>query len=331
MVIAMMDMKDSEVLDIKEINFSDDKHTDLDIILSPDERYMDYAGVCMHSIITKNPHLKLRFHIFTESLKDKDVYRFKELNESISIYIIDNSELSKQQKSERFPTSIYYRIIAPRIINKRVNRLERLLYIDCDTLCSGSLSELANMELDDKKAIYASIDENIECARLIEKYDLKSEKYFNSGVLLINVKTWFSEDIENKFFKRISEREYAYPDQDCLNIILDGKFGLLDKKFNFIPKNNSKKDSEHNIIHYAGQIKPWCKAASENILNIEYLKIYKESPWGEIPLTPPKSAGDALVYSKKTLKKGMIATSIYWFLNAIKLKVIENYSNLRRR
>jgi len=329
--MGMIEIMDSEVLHVREINISDDSHTDLDIILSPDERYMNYAGVCIYSIKEKNPHLKLRFHIFTESLKDEDACRFNEMNENISIYIIDNSELSKQQKSERFPTSIYYRIIAPRIINKRVNNLEKLLYIDCDTLCSGSLSELVNMELNDKNSIYACIDKNIECTNFIEKYNLKSKGYFNSGVILINVKTWLSKGIENEFFNRISGREYKYPDQDCLNIILDGEFGVLDETYNFIPKNNIEQANGQTIIHYAGQIKPWCAAASENKLNIEYLKKYKESPWGEIPLILPKSAGDALVYSKKLIKKGMIKNSIYWFLNAIRLKIIENHSNLRRR
>ena len=103
--------------------------------------------------------------------------------------------------------------------------LHQCLYLDTDILCIKDVSNLFKVDLKDKIAYV------IKDATSIPKYwdeycksiGMKSQKYFNSGVLLIDIDNYLMNDIGIKAIKLASKNDYKYLDQDVLNILLEGK------------------------------------------------------------------------------------------------------------
>jgi len=102
-----------------------------------------------------------------------------------------------------------------------------LFYLDCDIVCNGDISSLLTIDMDDY-TIAAVHDKgmNKDYMRYLGLRDDK--RYFNSGVMLINTQAWVKNNVMKKFFDIIQLRKYKYPDQDCLNIILDQEVFFLD-------------------------------------------------------------------------------------------------------
>lgn len=266
---------------------------ELDIFLSTDNNYIPYCGVCIYSIHENNKDKDLRFHILTNNVSSDNLSKIKEVGAQVFVYDIDKSYFSALKETERFPLSIYYRVIAPRIVSGDVSKI---LYLDCDILCDGDLSKLILLNMRGK-IIAATFEMDTKDVDRSVFDKLKSRMYFNSGVLLIDNDKWVSNNIERLFMEELSNGDYCYPDQDSLNIIFDGDVLPLDDEFNFIPKNNVGDKSKRPIfIHYAGSTKPWSKAAIPNSYVNMYKRYYQSSPWANTPYKEPSSDRELVKY-----------------------------------
>ena len=94
--------------------------------------------------------------------------------------------------------AIYYRLYAATFIPSA----ERLIYIDCDTLVVGDIEKLYNTDL--KGMCIAAVPDG-NAKKHIER--LKLERYINSGVLLMDLKAFREQHIEDEFTAYI--RKYS--------------------------------------------------------------------------------------------------------------------------
>ncbi|PVY38673.1 glycosyltransferase family 8 protein [Pontibacter virosus] len=86
-------------------------------------------------------------------------------------------------------------------------------------------------------------------------------EYFNSGVLLLNLKAWRQVDV----FSRCVEIARKYPvelpshDQSLLNIICSGNFAKLPPSFNceWEAYESEPQVADKMILHFIGSPKPW--------------------------------------------------------------------------
>lgn len=86
--------------------------------------------------------------------------------------------------------------------------VDRVLYLDCDTLCNGSLHDFYNLNFGDNYA--AGV---IDC--LSEAYyDLfdmdKTSRYCNSGMLLFNIKKWREDNMETIVANYVRSKKDMY-------------------------------------------------------------------------------------------------------------------------
>ena len=174
-----------------------------------------------------------------------------------------------------------------------MSNLEKVIYIDVDTLTIGSIKELWNIKLSDDNAIAACFDSFIEFSsnNYKETIGLKQdEPYFNAGVLLIDIKKFQSLQIYEKAIEYLhSHPNIYYQDQDILNVLFKGKIQFISPKFNFMPmlrsriKKRKKLDElEKNsipisIIHYCGSKKPWHSKCSHTKSSY-FLDLYNSIP-----------------------------------------------------
>lgn len=284
-------------------------NADIHILFTTDKRYLTYCGVCIFSIIDKNPALNITFHLFTDEYNDLFPASFftHYPNVSVVMYLLNNAVFDGLQVYDFYTRSIYYRIVASNILHEQVSQL---LYLDCDIVCDGNIAPLLAIDMADY-TIAAVQDKGMNSDYLTYLGLSKEKKYFNSGVMLINTQAWVDHDVTAEFFVKIKDKKYTFPDQDCLNIILDNEVYFIEPEFNFIPKNKSTNKAPV-FIHYAGQTKPWSVSIDESGYNKKYIDMYNRSPWKDVPLELPKKAFESYHYAKKLLMKKRLIQAAYW-------------------
>jgi lipopolysaccharide biosynthesis glycosyltransferase len=99
------------------------------------------------------------------------------------------------------------------------------------------------------------------------------KKYFNSGILLMNLDKMRQEDFTAKaieFVKKHS-KELIYADQDVLNFLCIDKWLPLEKKWNLqVDRSQTRVKPDPIILHYTTGYKPWCR-----FYNNYYQRFYK--------------------------------------------------------
>lgn len=135
----------------------------------------------------------------------------------------------------RWSPVIFYRCIAHRFFTD----IDKLLYLDSDTLICRDVSELFDTDLTDYVLggvrDMAPVNDKfhpqgIFVKKFSEKY-LNNGPYINSGVLLLNLEKM--REYENLLFE--TKIPLYYPDQDLLNAAFVGKIKILPLKYNLAP------------------------------------------------------------------------------------------------
>ena len=166
----------------------------------------------------------------------------------------------------RWSPVIFYRLFAGQIFPE----VDKLLYLDSDTLICDDLTELYNTDI--SKYTMGAVQDmaprkdpnnknGIYVANFAKKH-LKNGPYFNSGVLLINTK----EQTKNIDLLKNIKVKLTYPDQDILNVALQGKIKPLDLKYNMVPglpipihftEQQSIDATKNPVIHHFYAAKPY--------------------------------------------------------------------------
>jgi lipopolysaccharide biosynthesis glycosyltransferase len=111
--------------------------------------------------------------------------------------------------------------------------VERILYLDCDTIICSDLSELFETEMKNSPAAVVLDSLSTYYKKALE-FD-RSEKYFNSGVILFDVKNWKEQNCRGRIIETIRDTNLPLvnPDQDVLNLVLRNQKIILSPKYNF--------------------------------------------------------------------------------------------------
>lgn len=276
----------------------------LHIGLCADERFSLPLGVCVTSIFMSNTMNEIFIHILTSGLSQDTINRLEKTalkyNQTLKVYLIDQSLFDKYPLSEYFPQAIYFRYLLPEILPIEI---DKVLYLDCDTVAINDLKPLWDIDISDNPiaAVQDANGDDIYNRNRIEIFD---GKYLNSGVLLMNLNIWRKEDCFCKLTSYIKEfpERCEFPDQDALNAIFHERTRWLSFRYNFqsvlsedfcqyrLHKSNYEDicDSFRHIVvlHYSScMIKPWIRDVSHPLTFI-WRSIYEQSYWNKIELKP---------------------------------------------
>ena len=216
----------------------------------------------------------------------------KFVNETINVYVVHNKpetlmdELKKfnfnnlifkflkfenkvalpNLKNSHVTEATYYRIFA---INLLDIEIEDIIYVDSDILFNKNPASEFKKCLEVLKSSdftisastigrYKKVDE--ETDRYFEYLGM-DDKYFNAGVMLVNLQEWKNNNYSVKANLLIQElKEKArFWDQDILNSLIDSNYYTLQNKLNFKTVGVGENRSLENVIfvHYSGKSKPW--------------------------------------------------------------------------
>jgi lipopolysaccharide biosynthesis glycosyltransferase len=189
-----------------------------------------------------------------DNLNLLEVYKFENLNYSFP-------NLSENHISE----ATYYRLFIEKYINKKI---ESIIYLDADTICINNplekFTSLTKTVIKSDFVFGARTEKIISDTKYQETFSRlnMTNKYFNAGVLVVDLKKWRKRSLSEKLLKKLDniEDKIIHWDQDVLNSYIDGNYVEIDESLNFDSVNLNKKNIDLNeieIIHYIGSNKPW--------------------------------------------------------------------------
>lgn len=282
----------------------------MDIVICTDNNYVMPASVLICSICENNKKNNIVFHvIFNKELHEKNKLSLKEIvddyKKDIKFYCINeniNSLLPVGQKGQirHITITSYYRLFLTSLLPTNINKV---LYLDCDTIVRHNLDELWNTDINDY-AVACVADQNEGSLSSYNRLRYQQQLgYFNAGVLLINLLYWREKNLQEIFINYIKENQEKLQchDQDVLNYVLRNSKKSLPLKYNlqngFLSKEiNISWEYEDElteaikdpyIIHYIDYLKPWVKGC-ECPFKSEFFKYQRLTKWKNYPLQKSK-------------------------------------------
>ncbi len=269
-----------------------------DVTINTDDNYIQHSMAMLCSLYENNKNFHINVHVLHGGLTDKSRNYLTELSErygnSAFFYLVDDAPLQGVQFRKNRPLSMaaYYRLLLSSVLPSNI---DKVLYLDCDIIVLRDLHEIFDIELDEY-ALAASIDHFPYDARHRKQLHMEAdERTFCSGVMLVNLKYWRDNNVEQgllEYAKRHRDVVYLH-DQDVLNYFFKKKWFLLSPKWNCVAYSVSAIKypffrsfdfeeylNEPMLYHYAavGQ-KPWYDMNMPNKkYYIHYLELsgYKE-------------------------------------------------------
>ncbi len=186
---------------------------------------------------------------------------------------------------EEVPTALkhisvaaYYRLLIPELIPPQ---FEKVIYLDCDLVIKGDLGDLWQKDIGEyyvlavQDVMIRDVSSSLVLFNHQEMGIRGDSKYFNSGVLVINVKKWRASKFSFQAIEFLKKNRNIlnFPDQDTLNVLFAGQWGELDPRWNLLLphalaysswKTSPFSEDVYNdfiqnpyIIHFSSELKPW--------------------------------------------------------------------------
>ncbi|MEG3987103.1 glycosyltransferase [Microcoleus sp. S28C3] len=161
---------------------------------------------------------------------------------------------------------------------KYTKETERLIWLDSDTIVLGSLEPLWNLDFQTMPVAAAA---NVwgNCNNYQDR-----NPYFNSGVLVYNMKLWEEEKLSEKLLQNARVHVWGDRDQGALNSVLVGRWKQLGQIWN----NHDTDDKSSKVMHFMSRPKPWESSAPNQL----WLDMLSKTPFkDEIEKIPNKFKG----------------------------------------
>ena len=268
------------------------KYNRINIVLLLDEKYFFCTYVAIISMIkNKDKSSIYKLFLLTKDLSTINLDKLKAIStDNFEIEVIDVSGYGDKYNNIVDVYHISNTALIKFDIPNILSSLNKVLYLDGDILVNKDLTELFNTDIEHN---YLGAVREIRAEN--NRYqDLTGTKYyFNSGVMLLNLKKMRDENISSKLIqKKLNQpKTWKCMDQDVFNNVIADNFKILPLEFNniisiFLSSNiNLSQINEFystkyysfkalnknsTILHFAGELKPW-------IYNLGCLsKIYKK-------------------------------------------------------
>lgn len=321
------------------------------VIYHSSDSFASVTGVSLLSLFENNKHMDSIQVLYIErGMTEENKSRLRSVAEqygrSIEFMTMPNwsKKLDIQLKSCKtgWLGFGYNRLFLTEFVPEDV---ERVLYLDSDTLVEGPLDELWNTNLDGY--YMAGVDDCLS-STYRKLVDLKEGTYCNAGVLLMNLKKWREDNVLSVFMDVLKANNgyFVFNEQSILNSVFAGKVKVLHQKFNVNslvylfeynelmklrkPKNFSYSPEEYYearnhpvLTHYTGNFyvhrRPWVED-SDHPHKDAFLRYRAMTPWAEEPLAPDtRDDGDKRHTELcHKLPRGMMIRSVSFLYNRLR-------------
>lgn len=285
----------------------------LQVAYSSDNNYAQHVGVSMVSLFENNRDFNdIVVYILENDISWNNKSRLTMIAEQYGreIFFIEMAVLLNKLPlniGNSIAISAYARLFLASIIPVDV---DRILYIDCDSIINESLADLWRIDFND--CYIAGVFDTI--CPFSENYTniglSEADTYINSGVMLIDLNKWRMNNIEQKLIDFIIQRKgkVHHHDQGTINGVLHSRCKIIHPKYNvmsvFFTMSRDQVINYYNmndyyysteemkeaimmpvIVHYTPGLvgRPWIKGCKHPLKDL-YLQYLKMTPWKDVPL-----------------------------------------------
>ena len=200
----------------------------INIAYAPDDKYINQTVVSMQSAIEHNKDVE--FIILYSTLTDESIKKLQSVGGILRLIKMNESLFSDLTLSHWVTVQAWFRIKLPDVCPD----LDKILYLDCDTLVRGNLDELFELDLSGK--YLAGVKDVWGVSKYVKRLNMKSPVYINSGMLLFNCDYCRKEQFFDKIidFAKNNDKIIEFCDQDSINKVVDEKKIVLNPKYNLM-------------------------------------------------------------------------------------------------
>ncbi len=223
------------------------------------------------------------YHIYIMTIQYTDVKPFTQktadfLNELVKkanpksfVKLIDATDvfvrnLPKKNMGSYFTPCSMLRLYLDKV--PELAKMDRILYLDYDVVCRGSIKEFYETDLD---GIEVAGVLDIYGRRFYHYHGLLKQDYMNSGVMLFNVSECLKTGMLNKAVQLCTERWMLLADQSALNKAIERR-KLVDRKYN----EQEERPRESTVLHhFSNNFKFWPYFRVQKVKPFEVDKIHQ--------------------------------------------------------
>lgn len=250
--------------------------------------FSNYISVSAHRISELHPNEFISLHIIHDDISNRNQIKlYRNLNATnIELKFYKTVDRSVEMlPCKNYTKYTWYRLLLPDILSSDLNKV---LYLDVDTLVCGSLIQLFKCGIEN----FALAGVREDKAFMPDNYHRlgidNDSQYINCGVLLMNLDYWRKNNLSEKIINwtQTTDKMLKYPDQDAINVLCKKSKKLLPLKYNvvnqlFLRENFYTKENicELNeafytpvVIHYAG-CAPWILDGENHLFHEEWWNI----------------------------------------------------------
>jgi lipopolysaccharide biosynthesis glycosyltransferase len=272
------------------------------------------------------PGRTLSVHVIDAGIRDRDRGRLSKIcsenDAALAWHDPGSWVLEPLPLVSRMTMATYSRLALPRLLPPDV---KKVVWLDSDVLVTGDLERLWSTELGDSHLLAVQdpcvpfVSSRYGIRRWRELGLSERAKYFNAGVMLIDLDRWRQDEIGERAGDYLRGRggEVMFWDQEGLNAVLCGRWGELDVRWNYclgLTRREKPAALEPSIIHFAGTLKPWLLPAPEAGPRALFYRLLDETPWvGWRPRHTPTSVARGW-YEASRLRNVLYPAEHWWML-----------------
>ena len=198
-------------------------------------------------------------------ITDSEPDNLPDIPEKVEVHQISKEDFKGRinESSPNWNSKWTYMTLARLMFCEMFPELDKVLYLDVDTIVDGCIEEL----WDDKM-------QGIYIAGCVEPKKTTNEMtYLNAGVMMMNLAEMRKDGIDPKMWEIINTRLLAFKDQDVLNIVCGKRKRVLSNIYN--SNAFTSYPEKPKIFHYAAVKNWWMPYA---LMYENYWKKYDDHP-----------------------------------------------------
>ncbi|MFH1156967.1 MAG: glycosyltransferase family 8 protein [Pseudomonadota bacterium] len=259
-----------------------------------DKNYLVPLGVTAHSLLnSKESASRIDWFVFESGIPHAARTEFEHFFEGSDITFhwipCSQTRLGNLPLWGRAVPVMYQRLV---IADFFPVDLKTILYLDADLLVLGDVEELFAVDLGDmavgavQDMAIPTVSSPLGLSRWKAMGVPADARYFNAGVLLMNLAVWRKECISDRMLSYLETAStVAMMDQDALNALLYLSWKPLHYRWNVIgsmagrrffkpkdldPKQYIEAVENPGIVHFGGYLKPWVISRLGNRWDVRY-------------------------------------------------------------
>ena len=255
----------------------------VNLVYMCNSKYLPYVMTSLESAIdTKEENTSYNVYIIAKDFTSKDVENVKKMEQKgVKINIVQAKD--KNLNYENLGRFASYSISLQKIfIADYLKNIDKVLYIDADTLIQGDLSKLYKTNIKDYYVAAVKDGLMYQFPEHIEEIGLTWRKfYFNSGIMLLNLKKIRKDNKISDAIQYFNNNNEVFGDQDVLNVV----YGKGVKPISYIYNCNSvyfeKERAEFLSDFYQEEVPQTSREVYDNAIILHFAGHKPWTPWFE--------------------------------------------------